>query len=70
MFNNIPVKQAVETKHLCMILSKLNFKKHISEKLAKANQGLGVMKQLSKWVPSQTLQQIFKLYTQPQIGLW
>lgn len=68
MFNNIPVKQAVETKHLGMILdSKLNFKKHISEKLAKANQGLGVMKQLSKWVPSHTLQQIFKLYTRPHL---
>ena len=65
-FNGIPVKQALETKHIGMLLdSKLNFKNHITEKLAKANQGLGVLKQLSKWVPRRSLDQIYKLYVRP-----
>jgi len=68
VFNGIPVKQVEETKHLGMILdSKLNFKKHILDKLAKANQGLGVMKQLCKWVPRRTLDQIYKLFIRPHL---
>ena len=46
-FNGIPVKVVTETKHLGMILdNKLSFEKHIDEKIAKANKGLGLMKQL------------------------
>ena len=68
IFNNIPVKKVEETKHLGMILdSELNFESHISEKLAKARKGLGVMKQLKKWVDMQTLENIYKLYVRPHL---
>jgi len=46
-FNGIPVKQVDETQHLGMILdSNLSFNNHLENKIAKANQGLGVMIQL------------------------
>ena len=67
-FNGIPVMQASDTKHLGMILdSKLDFKKHLAEKIGKANQGLGVMKQLCKWVPRRSLEEIYKLYVRPHL---
>ena len=67
-FNGIPVKLADETKHLGMILdSKLSFEKHIDEKLAKSRQGLGLMKQLKKWVSSHVLESIYKLYVRPHL---
>ncbi|MCH2389817.1 MAG: reverse transcriptase family protein [Nitrospinales bacterium] len=67
-FNHIPVRQESETKHLGMILdSKLNFNSHIAEKISKANQGLGVMQQLSKWIPRRTLEEIYKLYVRPHL---
>ena len=53
-FKGIPVKQVTETKHLGMILdSKLSFESHLDEKLAKARQGIGLMKQLTKMGLSQ-----------------
>ena len=67
-FNGIPVKQSSETKHLGLSLDfRLDFKKHLAEKLGKANQGLGVMKQLCKWTPRRSLEEIFKLYTRPHL---
>ena len=51
-----------------MILdSKLTFKSHMTEKLAKARKGLGVMKQLKKWVDMKTLENIYKLYVRPHL---
>ena len=68
VFNGIPVKEVGETKHLGMILdSKLTFENHMTEKLAKARQGLGVMKQLKKWVDKKTLENVYKLYVRPQV---
>ena len=62
VFNGIPVKLVEETKHLGMILdSKLNFQSHLSEKIAKANSGLGVMIQLKKWVSYRVLEVIIPL---------
>ena len=67
-FNGIPVMQASDTKHLGLILdSKLDFKKHLAEKIAKAYQGLGVMKHLCKWVPRRSLEEIYKLYVRPHL---
>ncbi|MCH2389971.1 MAG: reverse transcriptase family protein [Nitrospinales bacterium] len=67
-FNHVPVRQASETKHLGMTLdSKLNFSSHIADKLSKAYQGLGVMHQLSKWVPRRSLEEIYKLYVRPHL---
>ena len=68
IFNNIPVKTVSETKHLGMILDeKLNFESHLSEKIAKAKQGLGLMKQLKKWVSFNTLEVIYKMYVRPHL---
>ena len=67
-FNGIAVKQADETKHLGIILdSKLNFKLHLDEKLANARSGLGLMKQLKKWVSHRVLENIYKLYVRPNL---
>ena len=67
-FNGIPVKAVNETKHLGLILdSKLSFNIHINDKLAIANQGIGLMKQLFSYVPRSTLEQIYKLYVRPHL---
>ena len=68
IFNGIPVKLVDETLHLGMTLdSKLSFDKHLDAKLAKARQGLGIMKQLKKWVSCIVLESIYKLYVRPHL---
>ena len=68
VFNGIPVKKVDETKHLGMILdSTLSYKSHLEEKIGKANQGLGVMKQLKKWVSVRVLEVIYKMYVRPHL---
>ena len=47
--------------------TKLNFEKHLDEKIAKSNSGLGLMKLIKKWVPNKTLEQVYKLYVRPHI---
>ena len=67
-FNGIPVKNVDETKHLGMVLDKkLSFHTHISDKIAKANQGIGVMKQLYNYIPRAALETIYKLYVRPHL---
>ena len=66
VFNGIPVKLAEETKHLGVTLdNKLSFISHLNAKLAKARQGLGLMWQLKKFVPSYVLEVVYKLYIRP-----
>jgi len=68
IFNGIPVKLVKETKHLGMILdSNLSYKSHLKNKLAKANQGLGIMIQLKKWVSHRVLEVVYKLYVRPHL---
>ena len=56
VLNGILIKQEDETKHLGFTLdSKLQYQSHIEEKLAKARSGLGLMKQLKKWVSPDVL---------------
>ena len=46
-FNNLPVVSANDHKHLGIILDcKLLFSKHISEKVAKARKGIGIIRHL------------------------
>ena len=70
-FNSIPVKRDIETKHLGMVLdSKLTFHSHLAGtngKLSKARQGLGLMRQLKKWVSPSVLETIYKLYDRPHL---
>ena len=68
VFNDLPVKLVEYTKHIGMTLdNRLNFKKHLEEKIAKANQGLGILIQLKKWVTYQVLEIIYKLYVRPHL---
>ena len=51
-----------------MILdSNLSFNNHLENKIAKANQGLGVMIQLKKWLSFRVLETIYKLYVRPHL---
>ena len=66
--NGFQIKQSEDTKHLGVTLdSQLDFKVHIEEKLANARSGLGLMKQLKKWVSYEVLENIYKLYARPNL---
>ena len=56
IFNNSIISPSDSHKHLGMILdSKLNFKCHLSEKISKANKGIGIIKRLYNFLPRATL---------------
>ena len=68
VFNGYDVIMEDETKHIGMILDeKLNFESHLSAKISKARQGLGLMKHLKKWVKYNTLETIYKMYIRPHL---
>ena len=51
-FNDIPVARSSTHKYLGMYLDKkLNFGHHVTEKIAKANKGIGVIKKLLNFLP-------------------
>ena len=51
-----------------MILDKkLSFNSHVCAKIATANQGIGMMKQLYRYVPRNSLETIYKLYVRPHL---
>ena len=67
-FHEIPVKQVSGTTHLGMSLDcALKFKDHIYEKLAKARQGLGLMKLTKKWLSHRVLEVIYKAFVRPNL---
>ena len=67
-FNGIPIKRENHTKHLGFILDqRLNFRKHINEKIKKANKGLGLLKFLSKYTTRPVLDTIYKMYVRPHL---
>ena len=59
-FNDIEVKQVNGHNHLGLILDS-------KEKISKANNGVGVIKYLSSYVPVKTLDQIYKMYVRPHL---
>ena len=67
-FNNKLVKQVESHKHLGLILdSKLNFNKHINEKVAIARKWIGIIKKLSPYLPLNSLDQIYKMHIRPHL---
>ena len=67
-FNGIPVKRENHTQHLGVILDqRLNFRKHIEEKIKKANKGLGLLKFLSKYTTRLVLDKMYKMYVRPHL---
>ena len=65
-FDNNLVKQVESHKHLGLILdSKLTFNKHINEKVSIARKWIGIIKQLSQYLPITSLDQIYKMHIRP-----
>ena len=68
IFNNNILKPSDSHKHLGLILDKkLNFKNHLSEKISKANKGLGVIKRLYKFLPRASLVNIYRAFVRPNL---
>ena len=66
--NNQIVKKVPEHKHLGLILyPQLFFSKHITEKIATARRGIGLLKYLSSYTPTNSLNQIYKTYVRPHL---
>ena len=67
-FNDIPVARCSTHKHLGMYLDeKLNFGYHITEKIAKSNKGIGVIKKLHNALPHRALLTIYKCFIRPNL---
>ena len=67
-FNGIPVKREPDTKHLGFILDdRLSFRKHITEKIKKANKGIGLLRFLSRFATRKVLDTLYKLYVRPHL---
>ena len=60
-FNGDSVVKVNEQKHLGLTLEPgLSFEKHLSEKIIKAKKNIGILKQLSKFLPLRTLDQMYE----------
>ena len=67
-FNGIEVKRVEEHKHLGLVLDpKLNFAAHINEKSKKARRGIGLIKYLKSYLPTASLDQIYKMHVRPHL---
>jgi len=61
VFNGNPVVQSKQKEHLGLILdSSLSFENHVNEKISKARRIVGVLRNLSKYLPLKTLDQMYK----------
>ena len=68
LFNNIPVKEVDEHRHLGIVLDKkLSFSAHIKEAISKTRKGIGMLKYLSSYLPRHTLNELYKLYVRPHL---
>ena len=67
-FNDIEVASAPEQKHLGLILTpNLSFSNHLDAKIKKANQNIGIIKHLSKYLPFNTLDQMYKTFSRSHL---
>ena len=65
-FNGNQVQRCSSQKHLGLILdNKLDFNKHLDEKINKCNKIIGMMKKLSTSVSRQSLLAIYKSFVRP-----
>ena len=68
LFNNIPVIKMNEHKHLGIMLdSKLSFATHIQSIILRCRRGIGMIKFLSRYLPRNTLAELYKLYVRPHL---
>ena len=67
-FNGVRVEAVENHKHLGLILdSKINFNLHVNEKIAIARKGIGIIRYLSSFTPTKTLDQIYKMFVRPHL---
>ncbi len=67
-FNNMQVMKVDEHKHLGLTLdSRLSFSSHINSAIAKSRKAIGMLKFLSKYLPRETLNVLYKLYVRPHL---
>ena len=67
-FNNNILTPTNSRKYLDMILdSKFNFNNHSSEKINKANKGIGIIRRLYKFLPRASLINIYKAFVRPHL---
>ena len=68
LFNDTPVLKVNEHKHLGVVLdSNLSFNSHIKSAISKSRRGIGMIKHLSKYLPRQTLNELYILYVRPHL---
>ena len=67
-FNGVQVCKVSEHKHLGLLLdTKLSFQGHIISKMKLARKNVGMLKQLSRYLPLKTLDQIYKTFVRPHL---
>ena len=67
-FNGVEVKRVNEHKHLGLILDpKLNFAAYFKEKSSKAKQGIGLIKHLRSYLPTDVLDQSYKMHVRSHL---
>ena len=67
-YSGVDIKPVESHKHLGFILdSKMSYTGHIDSKIAKANQGIGIIKRLYKYLPRKSLVQIYLSYIRPHL---
>ena len=68
LFIDTPVLKAEEHKHLGIVLdSRLSFARHIQTIITKSRQGTGMLRFLSKYLPRQSLNELYNLYVRPHL---
>ena len=68
LFNGNPVIKMNEHRHLGIRLdSKLSFATHIQSIMIRCRRGIGIMKFLSKYLPRNTLTELYKLHVRPHL---
>ena len=68
IFNGSVVAKVQEQKHLGLTLeSKLSFAKHLSGKIIEAKKNIGIIKNLSRFLPLKTLDQMYKALVRPHL---
>ena len=69
LLSNDLIKRESHHKHLGMQLdSEVNFQSHIKQAIGKARRGIGMLRYLSKYVSSDVLDQVYKLYIKPNLA--
>ena len=67
-FNNTAITVEDHQKHLGLFLDrKLSFDYHLSGKISKANQGIGLINRLREFLPRDSLLTIFKAHVRPHL---